>query len=156
MAADPKKGILMPTECRTLKSRIRIAATIALMTICTAVQADNVADSDRILCSVSTIMLCVEDGECFPLSPLDLDVPQFMVIDLKKKTITTTEASIDNRVSKVANLVRENGRTFLQGLEFNRAYSILIEDDIGQLTASISRDGITVSVFGACTDANIQ
>ena len=141
---------------RTLVSRIRIAAVVALMTAVTTAHADDVTNSDRILCSISTLMLCVEDGECFPLSPLDLDVPQFLVMDLKKKTITTTEASTDKRVSKVENLLRENGRTFLQGVENNRAYSILIEDDIGQFSAAIARDGITVSVFGSCTDADIR
>lgn len=146
----------MPNEYRTLVSRIRIAAVVALMTAFTTAYADDVTNSDRILCSISTLMLCVEDGECFPLSPLDLEIPQFLVMDLKKKTITTTEASTNKRVSKVANLLRENGRTFLQGVENNRAYSILIEDDIGQFSAAIARDGITVSVFGSCTDADIR
>ena len=145
----------MPGKYRTLFSKFTISVLVAL-TACTVVQADDVANSDRMLCSVSKLLLCVEDGECFPLSVLDLDVPQFLVIDLKKKTITTTEASTDNRVSKVANLARDNGRTFLQGIENNRAYSILIEDDLGRFTGSIARDGITVSVFGACTDADIR
>jgi hypothetical protein len=43
----------------------------------------------------------------------------------------------------------------LQGVENNRAYSILIEEDSGLLSAAIARDGITMSVFGACTDADI-
>ena len=145
----------MTTKYRTLLSKLKLSVLVALTT-CTVAQADNVTNSDRILCSVARIMLCVEDGECFPVSVLDADVPQFIVIDLKKKTITTTEASTDNRVSEVANLSRENGRTFLQGVENNRAYSILIEDDLGRLTASSARDGITVSVFGACTDADIR
>ena len=98
----------------------------------------------------------VEDGECFPVSVLDLDVPQFLVIDLKKKTITTTEASAEHRVSEVANLIKENGRVFLQGIENSRAYSILIEQDIGRFTGSVARDGITMSTFGACTDADVR
>ena len=143
----------MTSKYRTLFSKLGISALIALTACCVA-QADDVTESDRMLCSVSTLMLCVEDGECFPISDLDVDIPQFLVLDLKKKTITSTEASSVNRVSKVENLVRVNGRTFLQGVENDGAYSILIEDDLGQFTGSISRDGITVSVFGACTDAD--
>jgi hypothetical protein len=108
------------------------------------------------LCSVSRVLLCVEDGSCFPISVLDLDVPQFLIVDTKKKTISTTAASGENRVSNVANLVRDSGRTFLQGIELNRAYSILIEDDIGRFTAVVARDGISVSAFGACTDADVE
>ena len=145
----------MTSKYRTLFSKIGISLLVAL-TACTVAQADNITESDRILCSMSKLMLCVEDGACFPLSVLDVDIPQFLVVDLKKKTITPTEASSDDRVSKVENLVRDNGRTFLQGVENDGAYSILIEDDLGRFTGSISRDGITVSVFGACTDADIR
>ena len=153
MAAELKKGILMNSNYRTLFSKIKILTFVAL-TACTAAQADDVSDSDRILCSISTLMLCTEDGQCFPLSVLDLDVPQFLVFDLKKKTITTTKASTDHRVSEVANLVRDDNRIFVQGVENNGAYSILIEDDLGRFTGTITRDGITVSTFGACTDAD--
>lgn len=145
----------MTTTNSNYLSKIRFLGLIALMT-CSAANADDVTGSDRILCSVSTQMLCVEDGECFPMSVLDLDVPQFIVIDVKKGTIKSTAASGDGRENKVANLVRENGRTFLQGIEDNRAFSILIEDDLGRLTGAVARDGITVSVFGACTDADVK
>ena len=155
MDAEQTKGIHMTSKYRTLFSKIGISLLVAL-TACTVARADNVAESDRMLCSISILMLCVEDGACFPLSVMDVDIPQFLIVDLKKKTITPTEASSDSRVSKVANLVRDNGRTFLQGVENNGAYSILIEDDIGHFTGSIARDGITVSVFGACTDADIR
>ena len=90
----------MSSKYRTLFSKINIFALVAL-TACTAAQADDVSDSDRILCSVSKLMLCTEDGECFPLSVLDVDVPQFLIFDLKKKTIATTKTSGENRVSTV-------------------------------------------------------
>jgi hypothetical protein len=153
MAAEQMKRLHMTSKYRSLFSKIKIFALVAL-TACTAAQADDVSDSDRILCSISTLMLCTEDGQCFPLSALDLDVPQFLVFDLKKKTITTTKASTDHRVSEVANLVRDDNRIFVQGVENSGAYSILIEDDLGRFTGTITRDGITVSTFGACTDAD--
>ena len=145
----------MITAIPTVVSKVRIFALAALMT-CSVAQADDVSTADRVLCSVSELMLCVEDGECYPMSVLDLDVPQFIVVDLKKQTIKTTDASADTRESKVANLARENGRTFLQGVEDNRAYSLLIEEDLGRLTGAVARDGITISVFGACTNADVR
>ena len=155
MAGEQMKGIHMNNKNRSVFSKIKIFTLVAL-TACTAAQADDVSDSDRILCSISTLMLCTEDGECFPLSVLDMDVPQFLVFDLKKKTISTTKASSENRVSEVANLVRENNRIFVQGVENDGAYSILIENDLGRFTGTITRDGITMSTFGACTDAEVR
>lgn len=140
---------------RTILVKFKIPALIALMA-CSTAQADNISGTDRILCATSTVMLCVEDGACFPLSVLDgSDIPKFLIIDTKNKTISTTKASEVNRESFVANLSRDGGRIFLQGVENNRAYSILIEEDSGQFAGAIARDGITLSVFGACTDADI-
>lgn len=145
----------MSIRHRTIRAKIAIPTIIALLT-CAAAYADNIADKDRLLCSTSTVMLCVEDGECFSISILDTDIPQFLIIDTKKKMVMTTEASGEKRESPVANVSRNGGRIFLQSVENNRAYSILIEEESGRFSAGIARDGITVSVFGACTDANID
>lgn len=140
---------------RTLLTAIRVSAFSALLT-CTVAQADDIAGDERLLCATATLMLCVEDGECFETPILDSDAPQFFIVDIKKKQISTTEASGDKRTSSIASLSRNEGRIFLQGIENNRAYSILIEEDSGRFTAAIARDGITHSVFGACTDAAVD
>ena len=144
----------MSSKYRTLVAKAKIPALVALMA-CSVAQADNVADKDRILCSTSIIMLCVEDGECFQISVLDVEAPQFFIVDTRKKMISTTEASGDKRESPVANMSRDGGRIILQGIANNRAISILIEEEVGQFSAAIVRDGITQSVFGACTDADV-
>ena len=155
MIAKEKKGLNMLLTNRTPLAKLKISAFITLAA-CTAAQADDITGIDRILCSTSKVMLCVEDGECFELSVLDADTPQFLVIDTKKKMVSTTKASGDKRESAVANISRVDGRIFLQGVENNRAYSLLIEEEFGRFSAAIARDGITLSVFGACTDADVD
>jgi hypothetical protein len=46
---------------------------------------------------------------------------------------------------------RTDGMIVLQGFEAGRAFSFVIQEESGQLSAAIARQGITVSVFGACT-----
>lgn len=145
----------MSLTYRTLLAKFKISAFVALAA-CTAAYADDITDKDQILCSTSKVMLCVEDGLCFEISVLDADVPQFLIIDTKKKMISTTEVSGDKRESPVANMSRVDGRIFLQGVENNRAYSILIEEEFGRFSAAVARDGITISAFGACTDADVS
>jgi hypothetical protein len=43
----------------------------------------------------------------------------------------------------------------LQGIEERRVFGFVIDEDSGILTVSAARDGISVSFFGACTDANM-
>lgn len=116
--------------------------------------ADNLEGSDRLLCSSGEILLCFAGGNCVTALPEDLDVPRFIVVDLKKKLLSTTRASMEQRSTAFTSLQRDGGRIFIQGIELGRAFSFLIDEQTGSLTAAVSRNGLTVSAFGACTDAN--
>ncbi len=127
----------------------------AFTLVASAAFADNVENTDRLLCSTSRIIVCFEDGECIDAHPWELNIPQFVVIDAKKMTLSTTKASGENRSTPIRTLQRDNGTLILQGIEQGRAFGFVIDEVSGLLTASVARDGLAVSVFGACTDADI-
>jgi hypothetical protein len=118
--------------------------------------ADSVANADRLLCSTSRVVVCFEDGECVESLPWKLNIPQFVVIDTKKKTISTTKASNENRSTPIGTLQRDGGLVIFQGIEQGRAFGVVIDEESGLLTGSVARDGMSVSVFGACTDADAR
>jgi hypothetical protein len=118
--------------------------------------ADSVANADRLLCSTSRVVVCFEDGECVESLPWELNIPQFVVIDTKKKTISTTKASNENRSTPIRTLQRDGGAVIFQGIEQGRAFGVVIDEESGLLTGSVARDGMSVSVFGACTDADAR
>ena len=128
---------------------------ISLCLIGCNVSAEDISGEDELLCSTGRIMLCVEDGECFDVPARDIDVPQFIIVDTRDKTISTTEASGQKRRTTANALERSGGKIFMQGIDNGRAFSFVIEEDSGVLTAAIAQHGITVSVFGACTDADV-
>jgi hypothetical protein len=114
---------------------------------------DDVSDSSRLLCAAAEVVACSEGGECLTIEPWELDVPQFVVVDTRKKTISTTRASGENRSTPIQTLHESDSSFFLQGTEQGRAFSFVIDQLTGILTVAVARDGLTVSVFGACTDA---
>ena len=116
--------------------------------------ADDVSDSDRILCAMQSATICVDTNDCFAVTPQEIDLPQFVIIDRDKKTVSTTKNAQRQRVTQVNNVIEEEDRLVMQGIERGRAYSFVIEQDLGLLTAALARDGVTLSVFGACTDAD--
>ena len=128
-----------------LASAMTLAASVAF--------ADNVENSDRLLCSTARVVVCFEGGECFEMPAWEANVPQFVIVDEKKLTISTTKASGENRSTPIRTFQREDGLIIFQGIEKGRAFSIVIDELTGILTAAVSRDGASVSVFGACTDA---
>lgn len=117
--------------------------------------AEDIQGVNRVVCASGQAQICLETGDCYEATPFELAVPEFIVIDIKKKTLSTTDASNENRTSKVTIAESADGLLILQGIENNRAFSFVIHEGTGRMTASVSRDGLTVTVFGACTDADL-
>mgnify|MGYP001816741337 FL=1 len=133
----------------------RIAMVLAGLVLAGTAYADPLTGVNRFVCAASQVQICLEGDTCYSASPWELDVPEFVVIDLKKKSISTTKASGDDRSTTFNNSVRSEGNIFLQGLEAGRAFSFVIDEATGYMSVAVARDGMVVSVFGACTDADI-
>ncbi len=121
----------------------------------TMAQADNLEGVKEMLCAVSQVQICIENDTCYSALPAELNVPDFVVINPGKKTLKTTRASNQNRSTSFSNVERVDGLIYLQGIENGRAFSFVIDEASGRMTVAVSRDGVSVSVFGACTDTNL-
>ncbi len=137
--ANPGKKI-----CRAIAGLAGVLAVVSAL-------ADDLTGENQFLCSASSVIVCLDDGSCASAMPWELNVPQFINVDVKKKSLSTTEASDNPRRTTVDNLKRSEGRIYLQGVERGRAYTFVIDEETGFLTVGVARDGLTVSVFGACT-----
>jgi hypothetical protein len=115
------------------------------------VAADNLTGVDRVLCATGQLVVCVEADECYTVLPSELDLPQFWVVDLKGKMLSTTKASDRNRTTAIQSVSRTEGLISLQGVDNGRAFSFVIDEETGRVTAAVARDGVTVTMFGHCT-----
>ena len=128
-----------------------IALALAVLLASAPLAADDLTGADSLLCTAVQVTVCTANGECQVAPPWELNVPQFIKVDLKDKKLGTTEASGENRTTPIKNLEREDGLIFLQGVENGRAFSFVIAEDTGMASIAVARDGLTVAVFGACT-----
>ncbi len=129
---------------------ILVSFVLALPASAVAV-ADDLTGEEMILCTSVQVTLCTEDGNCVLENPWNLNVPQFIEINLKDKRMSTTKASGQDRSTPIRTLEREDGQIFLQGVEAGRAFSFVIGEKTGLASIAVAREGKTVSVFGACT-----
>lgn len=129
----------------------RIAVAALGLGVAGVALADNLTGEDKMLCAAASVTICFDDGTCGNAAPWELNVPQFINVDLKKKSLSTTKASGENRMTTVDNMHRAEGRVYLQGIDRGRAYTFVIDEETGFLTVVVARDDLTVSVFGACT-----
>lgn len=134
-----------------MKHQAKALAGLMACAVVGTVLADDLTGEDEILCSSASVVVCLDDGTCVSAVPWEVNVPQFIEVDLKRKRLATTEASGENRATTVNTVMRENGLTYLQGVEGGRAFSFVINNSSGFLTAAVAREDVTVTVFGACT-----
>jgi hypothetical protein len=116
-----------------------------------ALRADDLTGADQLLCTAVQATRCNDDGDCTQDLPWNLNVPQFIQVDLKARRLSTTKASGENRSTPIESLKREKGQIVLQGYEGGRAFSFVIEEATGMLSAAVAAQGKAVVVFGACT-----
>lgn len=131
------------------KRTVALAFALAAATLPAA--ADDLTGQDSILCTAVAATRCLESGGCTSEAPWNLNIPQFIEVNLKDRTFSTTKASGENRATPIRSLSREDGLLVLQGVEAGRAFSFVIDEESGMASVAVARDGMTVSIFGACT-----
>lgn len=131
--------------------RVGVLAAVLFVAAGSAAQADNVKGADLLLCTAVQATGCYESGECEIDLPWNLNVPQFIQVDLKGKRLATTKASGENRSTPLDQVRHEGGAIVLQGFEKGRAFSFVIMEETGFATVAVATDGKAVVVFGACT-----
>jgi len=95
-----------------LASLAAAALTLALPAVGAA---DDLKGQDRILCTAVQATVCTTDGDCSIEAPWNLNIPQFIEINLKDKTASTTKASGENRMTPLLHVTRDDGLIVLQG-----------------------------------------
>ena len=98
---------------------------------------DNVGEAKRLLCAQGQVMVCLHSADCAFVPPEAVASPQFVVLDTRKKTVATTQASGDGRSSKLASLSREGGLIMAQGKHDERAFSFVIDEATGTFTLGV-------------------
>ena len=129
----------------------KIAAFVLALIFASPVAGDVLKDVDRMLCVPGGVTHCVADEACSSELPEDENVPDFIEVDLKLKTLAATRASGEDRSTPIQNHVREAGFIYLQGVENGRTCSMVISENTGDLTFVVATDGETATMFGDCT-----
>ena len=130
--------------------RFRLVVLMCLA-VSTVAVGDDLKGADRLLCSSVQATVCAVDDDCEIGPPWSWNIPQFIQVDLKGKRLSTTPASGEQRVTPIKLVERRNGSIVIQGFERGRAFSFVIDEASGQVSVAVAREGVTVSVFGACT-----
>ncbi|MEJ2690815.1 MAG: hypothetical protein P8130_12880 [Deltaproteobacteria bacterium] len=120
--------------------------------------AANFDGSAPLLCAPIMANECDLGSPCQTLSIEDAGLPQFVVIDLDKKTIKPTPETGKTNITKIASLTSIDGKFILQGAEDGRkdekdglGWTISIDQETGKLVMAAAGEQVAFVIYGACT-----
>jgi hypothetical protein len=119
-----------------------------------AVFADNVSGSDSLLCYGLSAARCEVGEACEIVEPWQLDMPDFVKLDVRGKRLQTTAGSAVQRETELQSVQRANGAILIHGTQGERVFSWLVNEVTGEGTLSIAAHGQSVTVFTVCTAAD--
>ena len=121
------------------------------------VRAGDLDGSRPLLFSVISVMECTPDNGCRAVTIESVDLPQFLKIDLNKKTIGPVSESDARPGSTIERVERVDGKLILQGAEDGYesvrdglGWTIAISEGTGRVVMTASGDQVAFVVFGAC------
>lgn len=103
--------------------------------------------SAPMLCALSSVVECARRGDCERSTPEDAQVPAFVRIDVGKRLLSTVDGG---RTSPIASVQRVNGRLMLQGMQNERVWGAVINEQTGRMSAVVGEDDGAIVVSGAC------
>ena len=124
---------------------------IVLGALAPGVTAAEFDGSAPFLCAVIEVIECDRGDGCETVELIDMGLPPFLRVDVGAKSLDATDGSGRKTPIHSSTLVKEQERLLLQGSEQGRAWSVVIGQKTGALTASIVDHDGGFLISGACT-----
>ena len=128
------------------------ALIILAVALCTpaAVEAGDYDGSKTLLCAVNYGLSCAGAGECERATTEELDVAPYITIDFGKKLISGKLESGEDRKTPVRHVQSDEYGTVIQGGEYGRGYSFVVEHETGKLSGAIAGYEGAIVLLGTC------
>ena len=130
-----------------------ITVSFGLFLFFGAAQLANAGDFDgskTLLCAPGDARECSTDGSCSHVSVDSINIPRFITIDVKNKKLSGVDADGEDETTAIQNIRLGDDKMILQGAENNRGWSIVIDQESGRMSATVSDNQVGFVVFGAC------
>jgi hypothetical protein len=105
--------------------------------------------STPMICGAMSVTECGAEGRCQRRSAEDVNLPALFRVDAKAMKIRNLEAE-KGRESLIKSVGHGNGNMLLQGAEGDRGWTMLIQEDTGKMSGTVSGPGDGFVIFGQC------
>ncbi len=140
------------TSCKTYSRKQGAWLLAAGALLSGSAFADALGNNNDLLCYGLTATVCTIDGDaCETKQPWELNLPDFVNVDLRGRLLKSTDAALEQRETEIARVERQDGLIFLQGSQNSRAFSWVMSEETGEGTIMINEFNVGITVFTVCT-----
>ena len=136
---------------KTTLKRLNTAVLLGMM-LCVSVAANAESKTDgssNLICATFSITACVE-GHCANGEARTFDMPEFMTVNFKKKSIHADYDGEKTADSPFKNFQSTDSQLIIQGVENNHGWSMAISKETGRMSLAVVGEEVTFTMFGAC------
>ena len=137
---------------KTTLKRLNTAALLGMM-LCVSVAANAESKTDgssNMICATFSITACVDGIRCADGEARTFDMPEFMWVDFKKKSIHADYDSEKTADSSFKNFQSTGSQLIIQGVENDHGWSMAISKETGRMSLAVVGEEVTFTMFGAC------
>ena len=137
---------------KTLQKRLNTAALLCLMLIVsTAANAASKFDgSSNLICATFDITACVDGVTCAKGQARTFDMPEFLTVNFKKKSIHADYDGDKTADSPFQNFQKTENQLIIQGVENDHGWTFAVSKTTGRLSLSSVGEEVSFTMFGAC------
>jgi len=135
-----------------------LAVVVAASCFSIAATAADFDGSETLMCSLAVVQECDAGSECHSVTNLNVDAPDFMKFDVKKKKSTAITAGVESSSGDIDNVVNLSRYLVLQGVQGGAegaadslAWSVTINHETGLMVISASGEDAAFVIYGKCT-----
>ncbi len=132
------------------KLGVIVCACLCLCLAFTTATAGDFDGSKPFICAVINLFECQAGGTCEPVALEATNLPRFLRIDCKNKSVSGTLAGGTVRTTNIEGMEHLNGLLILQGTENGKAWSMSVNEESGKAVLSAVGEDVAFVVFGAC------
>jgi hypothetical protein len=126
---------------------ILVALVVGLAVSSSLAPAAPLDGSAPMLCAVTSVTECSRAGDCERNTAEGAEVPPFVRVNIAQKLLSSVDGV---RTSPISNVQRANGRIIVQGTQNDRAWSAVIDEQSGQMMASVGENDGVIVLAAAC------
>ena len=107
--------------------------------------------SKPLLCAANEAFECSPGLECHAGTLSQLRIFRFVRVDFKKKLMTGEMPDGTTETSKIEKIMKLDRQVVLGGVEGDRAWTVTIGKQTGNMVLTAAGEDVAFTVFGACT-----